>query len=64
LPQAVGLAAELKTSLQLDLKLIQGGKGAFEVTVDGNKLFSKLDADRFPYLGEVSKLIRDLQIAG
>ncbi len=61
MPQAAGLAAELKSSLDVTLKLIPGGKGIFDVVVDGTKVFSKHDSDRFPQLGEVSKLIRKLQ---
>ena len=55
---AVGLAAELKESLDIDLELIKGEKGIFDVIVDGQLVFSKHKVDRFPSLGEVTTAIR------
>ena len=55
---AVGLAAELKESLDIDLELIKGEKGIFDVIVDGQLVFSKHKVDRFPLLGEVTTAIR------
>ncbi len=34
-----------------------GGGGAFEVTVEGTRVFSKLELDRFPAYREVPGLI-------
>lgn len=31
-----------------DLKLIPSGGGCFEITVDGEKIYSKLDTGKFP----------------
>jgi selenoprotein W-related protein len=39
--------------------LIEGSGGIFEVEVDGEVLFSKAVAGRFPEEGEVTALIRD-----
>jgi len=38
--------------------LIASGGGVFEVTVDGDLLFSKRSSGRFPGDGEVVRLIR------
>jgi selenoprotein W-related protein len=39
--------------------LVAGGGGIFDVEVDGEVLFSKAVAGRFPENGEVIALIRD-----
>ncbi len=55
---ASGLAAELKDNLKVDAKLIPGGGGVFEVTVDGDLIFSKKSLNRFPEPGEVMNIIQ------
>ena len=40
-----------------ELKLIPAGGGAFEVSVDGKLIFSKLSEGRFPDLEELKQLI-------
>ncbi len=55
---AVGLAAELKESLNIDLELIEGGKGIFDVKAGDALAYSKYATDRFPYLGEVSDILK------
>ena len=57
-PRAVGLAAELKKAIGLDSELVSGKRGDFEVTVDGEKVFSKQKLSRFPEPGEVLKIIK------
>ena len=57
-PRAVGLAAELKNTLGLDTEIVSGERGDFEVTVDGEKVFSKHKLSRFPEPGEVLKIIK------
>ena len=41
----------------MDVTLIPSKGGAFEVTVDGRKIFSKLELDRFPAYREIPGLI-------
>lgn len=55
---AAGLAAELKESLGIALDLVQGKNGVFEVTADGDLVFSKKKLDRFPALGEITKILQ------
>jgi selenoprotein W-related protein len=52
------LAAELKQALDVDSELVAGHGGVFEVTVDGENVFSKRSAGRFPEEGEVLRLLR------
>jgi len=49
---------ELKNSCGVDSELVSGKRGDFEVTVDGEKVFSKRILSRFPEPGEVSKIIK------
>ena len=53
-PQAASLADELRKSLGVEAKLIPGGKGIFDVIVDGETVFSKYKVGRFPNSGEVA----------
>jgi selT/selW/selH-like putative selenoprotein len=40
----------------VDVSLRTGSKGIFDVTLDGNLIFSRLRLKRFPERGEVIKL--------
>ena len=57
-PRAAGLAAELHRKFGAETNLVSGGRGDFDVYVDGMILFSKRKMNRFPEDGEVSNLIR------
>ncbi len=52
------MAAALKDQFDVDATLIQGGGGVFDVTVDGDRIFSKHDVDRFPTDDEIIDLIK------
>tara|TARA_B100000749_G_C18440904_1_gene472125 strand:- start:1002 stop:1175 length:174 start_codon:yes stop_codon:yes gene_type:complete len=53
------LEAELKSKFGgVGVELISSGGGVFEVTLDGDLIFSKRSLDRFPEDGEIEKLIR------
>ncbi|MDQ0338900.1 selenoprotein W-related protein [Caldalkalibacillus uzonensis] len=41
------------------ITLIPSGGGVFEVDVEGSRVFSKKETDRFPEKDEVSKIIED-----
>ncbi len=58
-PRASSLEAELKKELgqTLDVELIAGSGGVFEVMVDDRFVFSKKNKGRFPDEGEIAKLI-------
>jgi len=60
LPRASSLEVELKTKFpKVDTKLISSGGGVFEVTLDGELIYSKKALDRFPEEGEIETLIKD-----
>jgi len=42
-----------------EVELIKGMDGVFEVTVDGDLLFSKRALGRFPKEGEVAQIVRE-----
>ena len=58
-PMAVGLAAELLESLNIEIELIEGGKGIFDVKADNRLVFSKYSLNRFPLFGEISEILKD-----
>ena len=58
LPKATSLEAELKQSfVGMDITLISSGGGVFEVTIDGDLIFSKKALDRFPEKDEIIRII-------
>jgi len=62
LPQASSLEVELKNNFpQADISLISSGGGVFEISLNGNLIFSKKALNRFPEDGEIKKLIVDRQ---
>ena len=48
----------MKDALDLDPKLVASHGGVFEISVDGELIFSKRSTGRFPDDGEVLRLIR------
>jgi selenoprotein W-related protein len=48
----------LKQELGIDCELVASGGGVFEITVDGELIFSKKRLGRFPDDGEVVRLLR------
>ncbi|PCJ55859.1 MAG: hypothetical protein COA70_01925 [Planctomycetota bacterium] len=55
------MAAELKKNFEVDVTLIPGSGGIFDVHLDGALVFSKLGDDgHFPEPGEVTSVIQKL----
>ena len=52
------MAAELKESLGLEVTLNPGSGGVFEVSCDGEIVYTKADTGRFPKAGEVTGILR------
>jgi len=53
------LAAELKQDIpDAEIRLVPASGGVFEVTVDGNLVFSKKALRRHPHPGEILRLIK------
>ena len=48
----------MKERLGLDAELIKGSHGIFDVTLDGDFVFSKKVFGRFPLLGEVEAALK------
>jgi selT/selW/selH-like putative selenoprotein len=46
------LAAEIKSKKGVDVAVVPGARGAFEVYKDGQLIFSKLNLGRFPKDGQ------------
>ena len=43
---------------EVEIELVESSGGAFEVSVDGKKIFSKLDLGRFPEHSEIIDKIK------
>ena len=54
---AAGLAAELRESLNIELELITGSKGIFDVVAGEELVYSKYATKRFPTLGELTTIL-------
>ena len=60
LPRASSLEVELtKDFPEADVSLISSGGGVFEISLDGDLIFSKKSLNRFPEDGEIKKIIMD-----
>ena len=61
-PQAASLAEILMNEFSWDISVIQlipGTQGAFEITFDGDLIYSKKQTDEFPSNELIARLIRD-----
>ena len=54
------MAAELRDGLGVDAELIERGGGIFDVSVDGEVVYSKHETGRFPDPGEVLAIVQGL----
>ena len=50
---------ELKQNLGADVELIAGSNGIFDISLDGNMIYSKFEKGRFPQPDEIIKLIKN-----
>jgi selenoprotein W-related protein len=53
------LADALRKSFGIEATLTKGSGGVFDVTVDGEIVFSKHNQDRFPRNEEIIELLKD-----
>ena len=51
------MLAEIESVTGVHSKLIPGGGGIFDVSVDGVTVFSKRELGRFPKSGEIAELL-------
>lgn len=60
MPRASRAEEEIKKAFSnAKVTLTKGERGAFEVSLNGKLIFSKLAKERFPDSGELVKLIND-----
>ena len=56
-PEAVSLAADLKKRrVKYPIKLVAGEKGIFDVTMDGELIYSKASSEDFPSASETTEI--------
>lgn len=51
---------ELRNKFDANVELIAGSGGEYEIVVDGKKIFSKRELNRFPNDGEIEQIINSL----
>lgn len=56
--RAASLAAELAEALDAEARVTPGGRGQFDVLMNGDLVFSKRAKGRFPEDGEIVALLR------
>ena len=54
------MASQIREKLHIEPELIAGGKGIFDVALDGKLVFSKYKTDRFPKGDEVTEALSAL----
>jgi selT/selW/selH-like putative selenoprotein len=51
------VADQLNEKYSTEVKLVAGRGGSFEVTFDGNLIYSKLETGQFPTIGQITSAI-------
>lgn len=52
------MAAEIKKARGVEVELVKGSNGIFDVHQDGRMVFSKYEAHRFPEIAELLAALR------
>ena len=55
------MAEQIKEEWGIDARLIRGGKGIYDVVVDGVMVYSKYETGRHAEEGEVLEIIKQLR---
>ena len=50
---------ELKKNLGAEIELVAGSNGIFDVSLDGNMVYSKFEQGHFPQADEIIQLIKE-----
>ena len=58
LPSASSVGDELKKNLGAEIELVAGSNGIFDISLDGEMIFSKFKKGRFPEPDEIVELIK------
>ena len=56
-PRALRVRERLEKKAQVNIKLVRGSGGVFEITIDNNLVFSKKALGRFPTDEEVDQFV-------
>ncbi len=56
---ASSLGDELKKNLGAEIELVAGSNGIFDVSLDGNMVYSKFEQGHFPRADEIIQLIKE-----
>jgi selenoprotein W-related protein len=53
------LGDELKKNLGAEIELVAGSNGIFDVSLDGNMIYSKFEQGQFPQTDEIIQRIKE-----
>ena len=53
LPRASSLGDELKKNLGAEIELVAGSNGVFDISLNGNMIYSKFEEGRFPQTEDI-----------
>jgi selenoprotein W-related protein len=56
---ASSLGDELKKNLGAEIELVASSNGIFDVSLDGNMIYSKFEQGHFPQADEIIQLIKE-----
>lgn len=59
LPRASSLGDELKKKFEAEIELVAGSNGVFDVSLDGNMIYSKFEEGRFPQTDNIVERIKE-----
>lgn len=62
--RAAGLADRLRTELGLEVSLLEGDKGTYEVHADGKVIYSKTETRRIPKPDDIVERLRNVKRSG
>ena len=59
LPRASSLGDELKKDLGAEIELVAGSNGVFDISLDGNMIYSKFEEGRFPQTEDILARVKE-----
>ena len=59
LPRASSLGDELKKNLGAEIELVAGSNGVFDISLDGNMIYSKFEEGRFPQTEDILARVKE-----
>ena len=49
----------MKKNLGAEIELVAGSNGVFDISLDGNMIYSKFEEGRFPHTGDILARVKE-----